>query len=268
VISIWILSWYICIKYEGGSRDVNQAGNVWRKRSRSQQSIFFLLKDLLQNVVWCVSCHLLRFNLEVTYLQSKIYFSPTDSFGGTLELQVLSRLLIVWLALWTRGELFVWSRDGIKCPKQHFVINPWERKIVWNKLLYWHWNLRIVLKHEKKLYVLDEPLRTQRDAYSKHLNDVVEVARIILASCNNDRWAAKATQNMVAFDMIEHLTTLDQEHAKHERFDASKSPFQTKLRRTSYTQNDWVCWEPRAIGFTSWAGTCYWSYLAIVAGKL
>jgi hypothetical protein len=56
----------------------------------------------------------------------------------------------------------------------------------------WHRNLRIVLKHEKKMYVFDEPLpeeappagapRAESDAYSKHLNDIVEVACIMLAT--------------------------------------------------------------------------------------
>ncbi|PNX85475.1 copia protein (gag-int-pol protein), partial [Trifolium pratense] len=39
----------------------------------------------------------------------------------------------------------------------------------------------------------------------------------------------KQHENMAAFDMIEHLKTLYQEQARHERFDVSKALFQTKL---------------------------------------
>ncbi|PNX91697.1 hypothetical protein L195_g047830, partial [Trifolium pratense] len=87
-----------------------------------------------------------------------------------------------------------------------------------------------------KLYVLDEPLheeappvgapRAKRDAYSKHFNDVVEVSCIMLATMTVE--LQKQHENMVAFNMIEHLKTLYQEQARHERFDVSKALFQTK----------------------------------------
>ncbi|MCI88893.1 retrotransposon protein putative Ty1-copia subclass, partial [Trifolium medium] len=56
----------------------------------------------------------------------------------------------------------------------------------------WHRNLRIVLKHEKKLYVLDGPVpketppteapKAERDAHRKHVNDAIEVSCIMLAT--------------------------------------------------------------------------------------
>jgi len=91
-----------------------------------------------------------------------------------------------------------------------------------------HQNLRIVLKHEKKLYVLDEPLpeaeppaRDQSDAYSKHLNDVVQVSCIMLATINFE--LENQLENMTTFDMIKHVKTLYEEQARHERFDVSKA---------------------------------------------
>ncbi|KAI5444563.1 hypothetical protein KIW84_012994 [Lathyrus oleraceus] len=50
----------------------------------------------------------------------------------------------------------------------------------------WHRNLRIILKHDKKLYVLEKPVpeeeppsfapKAERDAYKKHVDDANETA--------------------------------------------------------------------------------------------
>ena len=58
-------------------------------------------------------------------------------------------------------------------------------KLSGSNFLDWQWNLRIVLRQERKLYVLDGPVpeqpplssapRADRDAYQKHLNDAVDV---------------------------------------------------------------------------------------------
>lgn len=97
-------------------------------------------------------------------------------------------------------------------------------------------NMRIVLTHEKKLYVLDGPIpeappagasAALRNAHAKHLNDSVEVSCIMLASMTPE--LQKQHEGMTAFDMIEHLKTLYEEQARHERFDVSKALFSTKL---------------------------------------
>ncbi|XP_024632659.1 uncharacterized protein [Medicago truncatula] len=93
--------------------------------------------------------------------------------------------------------------------------------------------MRIVLTHEKKLYVLDESIpkeppvgapRAQRDAYNKHLNDSVEVSCIMLATMTPE--LHKQHEGMIAFDMIDHL---NEEKARHESFDVSNALFSTKL---------------------------------------
>ena len=57
-------------------------------------------------------------------------------------------------------------------------------KLTRTNFLDWFRNLRIVLKQERKLYVLDEPLleelvdnapRAEKNAYEKHHNDSIDV---------------------------------------------------------------------------------------------
>jgi len=91
--------------------------------------------------------------------------------------------------------------------------------------------MRIVVTHEKKLYVLDEPIpeappagafAARRNAQTRHVNDSVEVSCIMLATMTPE--LQKQHEGMTAFDMIGHLKTLYEEHARHERFDAPR-PF-------------------------------------------
>ncbi|MCI44831.1 hypothetical protein A2U01_0066070, partial [Trifolium medium] len=70
-----------------------------------------------------------------------------------------------------------------------------------------------VLKNEKKLYVLKEPIpeeeppssahKAERYAYKKHVDDALEVGCVMLATMNSE--LQKQQENMDAFDMIEHL---------------------------------------------------------------
>ena len=112
-----------------------------------------------------------------------------------------------------------------------------KEKLSGTNFLDWHRNLRIVLKHDKKLYVLETPVpeeeppssapKAERDAYKKHVDDANETACLMLATMNSE--LQKQDENMVAFDMIEHLKMLYQEQARHERFEVSKALFQGKL---------------------------------------
>jgi len=100
--------------------------------------------------------------------------------------------------------------------------------------------MRIVLTHEKKLYVLDEPIPEAppagasaaiKNAHTRHVNDSVEVSCIMLATMTPE--LQKQHEGMTAFDMIEHLKTIYEEQARHERFDVSKALFSTKLSEGS-----------------------------------
>jgi gag-polypeptide of LTR copia-type len=100
----------------------------------------------------------------------------------------------------------------------------------------WHRSLRIVLKQERKLYVLEnqvpnEPAasatQAEKDAYKKHSNDAIDVACLMLATMTPE--LQKQHEEMIAFDMIEHLKELYQGQARQERYDTSKALFQCKM---------------------------------------
>ena len=85
----------------------------------------------------------------------------------------------------------------------------------------WFRNLRIVLKQEWKLYVIEQPVpneppanssRADRDAYRKHLDDMVDVGCLMLATMNPE--LQKQHEDMVAYEMIEHLKELYQGQAR------------------------------------------------------
>ncbi|XP_017609417.1 uncharacterized protein LOC108455356 [Gossypium arboreum] len=104
----------------------------------------------------------------------------------------------------------------------------------------WFRNLRIVLKQERKLYVNEQPLpneppanasRADRDVYKKHLNDMVDVRCLMLATMNPE--LQKQHEDMVAYDMIDHLKELYQGQARQKRFDISKALFQCKMAEGS-----------------------------------
>src|ERR1044072_3703464 len=104
----------------------------------------------------------------------------------------------------------------------------------------WYRNLRIVLKQEKKLHVLEEPLpdfpvenaeSSEKKAYKKLKDEALDVSCLMLASMNSE--LQKQHENMEAFDMIEHLKKLYQGQARHERFGVSKKLYQCKLAEGS-----------------------------------
>ena len=77
--------------------------------------------------------------------------------------------------------------------------------------------MRIVLKQERKLYVLDEPLseepvdnapRAEKNAYEKHHNDSIDVACLMLATMSSE--FQKDLENMEAYNMIFNLKEMFQ----------------------------------------------------------
>ena len=94
----------------------------------------------------------------------------------------------------------------------------------------WFRNLRIVLKQERKLYVLDEPLLkepAENNAYEKHHNDSIDVACLMLATMSSE--LQKDLENMEAYDMIFNLKEMFQQQARQERYETTKALYSFKM---------------------------------------
>ncbi|KAG8493032.1 hypothetical protein CXB51_010402 [Gossypium anomalum] len=100
----------------------------------------------------------------------------------------------------------------------------------------WFCNLRIVLKQERKLYVIEKPLpdeppanasRADKDAYKKHLDEMVDVGCLMLSTMNPE--LQKQHEDMVAYDMIEHLKELYQGQARQESLSKLGFPLSQEL---------------------------------------
>ena len=96
--------------------------------------------------------------------------------------------------------------------------------------------MRIVLKQERKLYVLDEPLpkepvdnapRAEKNAYEKHHNDSIDVACLMLATMSSE--FQKDLENMEAYDMIFNLKEMFQQQARQERYETTKALHSCKM---------------------------------------
>ncbi|KAJ9546597.1 hypothetical protein OSB04_019140 [Centaurea solstitialis] len=100
-------------------------------------------------------------------------------------------------------------------------------------------SLRSILekdKHERKWYVLEEPLgeappatapAAARNAHKKYSNDLLDVACLMLAtmSLNLQAWLI----NTNAYDMIRQLRDMFQTQARTERYDATKAFNECKM---------------------------------------
>ena len=82
-------------------------------------------------------------------------------------------------------------------------------KLNGTNFLDWYRNLRIVLKQERKEHVLDHPVpdepaanapKAQKDAYSKHVNESVDVTCLMLGSMESE--LQKQLMEMEAYTMI------------------------------------------------------------------
>ena len=100
----------------------------------------------------------------------------------------------------------------------------------------WFRNLRIVLKQERKLYVLDEPrpeepannaLRDEKNSYEKHHNDYIDVACLMLATMSSE--LQKDLENMEAYNMIFYLKEMFQQQARQERYETTKALHSCKM---------------------------------------
>ena len=103
-------------------------------------------------------------------------------------------------------------------------------KLSGTNFLDWSRNLRIVLKQERKLYVLEKPLppepaanapRAEQNAHKKHLDDIVDVTCLMLATMNSE--LQKQFEEMEAYEIIGQLKEMFQEQARLERYATTKA---------------------------------------------
>ncbi|KAJ9565502.1 hypothetical protein OSB04_001468 [Centaurea solstitialis] len=109
-------------------------------------------------------------------------------------------------------------------------------KLTGSNFLDWERNLMIVLRHERKWYVLEEPLgeappanapAAARNAHKKHSDDLLDVACLMLATMSPDLQAGLINTN--AYDMIRQLRDMFQTQARTERYDATKAFNECKM---------------------------------------
>ncbi|KAJ9565865.1 hypothetical protein OSB04_001831 [Centaurea solstitialis] len=103
-------------------------------------------------------------------------------------------------------------------------------KLTGPNFLDWERNLQIVLRHERKWYVLEEPLGEAppanastaiRNAYQKRSDDLLDVGCLMLATMSLELQTGLMNTN--AYDMIRQLRDMFQTQARTERYDATRA---------------------------------------------
>ena len=100
----------------------------------------------------------------------------------------------------------------------------------------WSRNLRIILKQEKKLELLEHPLpneparnaaAAQRELFEKKKNDSNDVTCLMLATMSPE--LQKQFVDMEAYEIMTHLKEMFQEQVRHERFATTKALTSCKM---------------------------------------
>ncbi|KAJ9558523.1 hypothetical protein OSB04_013137 [Centaurea solstitialis] len=111
-------------------------------------------------------------------------------------------------------------------------------KLIGPNFLDWERNLMIALRHERKWYVLEEPLgeappanapAAVRNAHKTHSDDLLDVACLMLATMGPDLQTGLINTN--AYDMIRQLRDMFQTQARTERYGATKAFNECKMIR-------------------------------------
>ena len=102
----------------------------------------------------------------------------------------------------------------------------------------WDRNLRIVLKHERKEYVLDNAIpeepaagstRAVRDAFQKHLSDSIDVACIMLGCMEGDLQKQFMELSDNPYEMMNQIKEMFKEKARTERYNTLKELHACKM---------------------------------------
>ncbi|KAK8492463.1 hypothetical protein V6N11_034874 [Hibiscus sabdariffa] len=104
----------------------------------------------------------------------------------------------------------------------------------------WFHNLGIVLKQERKEYVIEEVVpndpganapKADKDKFKKHMDDMLDVGCLMLATMTLE--LQKQHGDMVAYEMIQNLKEIYEGQALQERYETSKALFQCKMSEGS-----------------------------------
>ena len=115
-----------------------------------------------------------------------------------------------------------------------------KEKLTGTNFLDWARNLRIVLRQERKIHVIENPPPVAptagaptalRTAYQRHMDDATDVACLMLATMSAE--LQKQHEHMDAYVMFEHLGTMFQEQARQEKYNTSKDTLRMQARQYS-----------------------------------
>ncbi|KAL4284571.1 hypothetical protein GQ457_16G021700 [Hibiscus cannabinus] len=104
----------------------------------------------------------------------------------------------------------------------------------------WFQNLRIVLKEERKEYVIEEPVpdepaanapRADKEKFKKHMDDILDVGCLMPPTMVPE--LQKQHDDMVVYEMIQNLKEIYEGKERQERYETSKALFQCKMNEGS-----------------------------------
>ena len=111
-----------------------------------------------------------------------------------------------------------------------------KEKLNGTNFLDWFRNLRIVLKQERKEYVIEEPVpiepaanapRAEKDNYKKHMEDMIDVGCLMLATMSPE--LQKQHEDFLAYEMLQNLREIYEGQARQERYETSETLFQCMI---------------------------------------
>jgi len=119
-----------------------------------------------------------------------------------------------------------------------FSLRPILEKDKLNKtnFLDWFRNLRIVLTHERRLYVLDKPLPDEPAkgapgaewrAYEKHLDDTLEVSCLMIDTMIPE--LHEGLDDLMAYEMIMRLKEMFRYQIRQDRYETTKALMSCKM---------------------------------------
>jgi gag-polypeptide of LTR copia-type len=101
----------------------------------------------------------------------------------------------------------------------------------------WHRNLRIVLRHEKKEYILietppnkpsDKAEKSVREKYNKFIDDELDVSCLMVATMSSE--LQKRFETRCAFDIMDQLKKMFQKKAQTEMCNLTKALMKCSMR--------------------------------------